>query len=117
MAEHRVERDEDLEFAKLIDTKAHDLHAQSGLGTIVSSVCGRDSRPARTRPEISRSLAQERLMVRKQLLIPRIAGPTGTVFRIDIVLPYSASLPHYRYVIPTVQIGLDLPREELDRRI
>ena len=31
--------------------------------------------------------------------------------------PYSASLPHYRYVIPTVQIGLDLPREELDRRI
>ncbi|MCO6558396.1 MAG: tRNA (adenosine(37)-N6)-dimethylallyltransferase MiaA [Bifidobacterium sp.] len=31
--------------------------------------------------------------------------------------PYSASLPCYRYVIPSVQIGLDLPREELDRRI
>ncbi|MDF7641132.1 tRNA (adenosine(37)-N6)-dimethylallyltransferase MiaA [Bifidobacterium sp. ESL0784] len=31
--------------------------------------------------------------------------------------PYSASLPRYRYVIPSVQIGLDLPREELDRRI
>lgn len=31
--------------------------------------------------------------------------------------PYSASLPHYRYVMPSVQIGLDLPREELDRRI
>ncbi|WEV73504.1 tRNA (adenosine(37)-N6)-dimethylallyltransferase MiaA [Bifidobacterium sp. ESL0798] len=31
--------------------------------------------------------------------------------------PYSASLPRYRYVIGSVQIGLDLPREELDRRI
>ncbi|OXM99529.1 tRNA (adenosine(37)-N6)-dimethylallyltransferase MiaA [Bifidobacterium vansinderenii] len=31
--------------------------------------------------------------------------------------PFSASLPKYRYVIPTVQIGLDLPRKELDRRI
>lgn len=31
--------------------------------------------------------------------------------------PYSASLPRYHYVIPCVQIGLDLPREELDRRI
>lgn len=31
--------------------------------------------------------------------------------------PYSASLPRYRYVIPSVQIGLDLSREELDRRI
>ncbi|WEV76487.1 tRNA (adenosine(37)-N6)-dimethylallyltransferase MiaA [Bifidobacterium sp. ESL0800] len=31
--------------------------------------------------------------------------------------PYSASLPRYRYVIDSVQIGLDLPREELDRRI
>ena len=31
--------------------------------------------------------------------------------------PYSASLPHYRYVIPAVQIGLDLDRVELDRRI
>ena len=31
--------------------------------------------------------------------------------------PYSASLPHYRYVLPAVQIGLDMPRAELDRRI
>ena len=31
--------------------------------------------------------------------------------------PYSASLPRYRYVIPCVQIGLDLDRRELDRRI
>lgn len=30
---------------------------------------------------------------------------------------FSASLPRYRYVIPCVQIGLDMPREELDRRI
>ena len=31
--------------------------------------------------------------------------------------PYSATLPRYQYVMPAVQIGLDLPREELDRRI
>ncbi len=31
--------------------------------------------------------------------------------------PYSASLPRYSYVIPSVQIGLDLSREELDKRI
>lgn len=31
--------------------------------------------------------------------------------------PYSASLPRYRYVIPCVQIGLDMDRRELDRRI
>lgn len=31
--------------------------------------------------------------------------------------PFSASLPRYRYVMPSVQIGLDLPREDLDSRI
>ncbi|WP_297317203.1 tRNA (adenosine(37)-N6)-dimethylallyltransferase MiaA [uncultured Bifidobacterium sp.] len=31
--------------------------------------------------------------------------------------PYSASLPRYRYLLPAVQIGLDLPRGELDERI
>ena len=31
--------------------------------------------------------------------------------------PYSSTLPRYRYVIPCVQIGLDLDRKELDRRI
>ncbi|MDD6462338.1 MAG: tRNA (adenosine(37)-N6)-dimethylallyltransferase MiaA [Bifidobacteriaceae bacterium] len=31
--------------------------------------------------------------------------------------PYSSMLPRYRYVIPAVQIGLDMPREELDARI
>ncbi|KFF31395.1 tRNA (adenosine(37)-N6)-dimethylallyltransferase MiaA [Bifidobacterium bombi] len=31
--------------------------------------------------------------------------------------PYSATLPRYRYVMPAVQIGLDMPRESLDRRI
>lgn len=30
---------------------------------------------------------------------------------------FSASLPQYKYVIETVQIGLDLPREDLDHRI
>lgn len=31
--------------------------------------------------------------------------------------PYSATLPQYRYVIPSVQIGLDLDRADLDQRI
>lgn len=31
--------------------------------------------------------------------------------------PYSATLPRYQYVMPALQVGLDLPREELDRRI
>lgn len=31
--------------------------------------------------------------------------------------PYSATLPAYRYVVPCVQIGLDLARAELDSRI
>ncbi|MBW3091368.1 tRNA (adenosine(37)-N6)-dimethylallyltransferase MiaA [Bifidobacterium sp. 82T10] len=48
-------------------------------------------------------------------------NPRRTIRALEVIevtgKPYSASLPHYRYVIPTVQIGLDLPREELDRRI
>lgn len=31
--------------------------------------------------------------------------------------PYSASLPRYRYLLPAIQLGLDLPRQELDDRI
>lgn len=31
--------------------------------------------------------------------------------------PYSATLPRYRYVIPSVQLGLDLDRADLDKRI
>jgi tRNA dimethylallyltransferase len=31
--------------------------------------------------------------------------------------PFSATLPQYRSVLPTVQIGLELPRPELDQRI
>lgn len=31
--------------------------------------------------------------------------------------PFSATLPEYRSVLPTVQIGLDIPRPELDVRI
>ena len=48
-------------------------------------------------------------------------NPRRTIRALEVIevtgRPYSASLPHYRYVIPTVQIGLDLSREELDRRI
>ncbi|NEG89568.1 tRNA (adenosine(37)-N6)-dimethylallyltransferase MiaA [Bifidobacterium aerophilum] len=48
-------------------------------------------------------------------------NPRRTIRALEVIevtgRPYSASLPRYRYVIPTVQIGLDLPREELDRRI
>src|SRR6185437_14616521 len=31
--------------------------------------------------------------------------------------PFSATMPEYRSVLPTAQIGLDLPRPELDQRI
>ncbi|MDD6372984.1 MAG: tRNA (adenosine(37)-N6)-dimethylallyltransferase MiaA [Bifidobacteriaceae bacterium] len=31
--------------------------------------------------------------------------------------PYSSTLPRYHYVIPSVQIGIDLSRDDLDRRI
>jgi tRNA dimethylallyltransferase len=48
-------------------------------------------------------------------------NPRRTIRALEVIAitgkPYSASLPQYRYVMPAVQIGLDLPREELDRRI
>lgn len=48
-------------------------------------------------------------------------NPRRTIRALEVIeltgRPYSASLPRYRYVIPSVQIGLDLSREELDRRI
>lgn len=48
-------------------------------------------------------------------------NPRRTIRALEVIeltgRPYSASLPHYRYVIPAVQIGLDLDRAELDRRI
>lgn len=48
-------------------------------------------------------------------------NPRRTIRALEVIevtgRPYSASLPRYRYVIPCVQIGLDLPREELDCRI
>ncbi|MBT1182229.1 tRNA (adenosine(37)-N6)-dimethylallyltransferase MiaA [Bifidobacterium sp. CP2] len=48
-------------------------------------------------------------------------NPRRTVRALEVIeitgRPYSASLPRYRYVIPSVQIGLDLDRRELDRRI
>ncbi|RBP99569.1 tRNA (adenosine(37)-N6)-dimethylallyltransferase MiaA [Bifidobacterium xylocopae] len=31
--------------------------------------------------------------------------------------PYSSTLPRYRYLIPALQLGLDLDRAELDRRV
>lgn len=47
--------------------------------------------------------------VRRTIRALEVIAITGT--------PYSANLPRYRYVIPSVQIGLDLPREALDERI
>ncbi|MEE1296714.1 MAG: tRNA (adenosine(37)-N6)-dimethylallyltransferase MiaA [Bifidobacterium sp.] len=48
-------------------------------------------------------------------------NPRRTVRALEVIAvtgqPYSASLPRYRYVIPSVQIGLDLPRAALDERI
>ena len=39
-------------------------------------------------------VVQKRLMVREQLLVPRIAGPTGTVFRVDIVHAMPVHVDH-----------------------
>ena len=51
----------------------------------------------------------------------RTLNPRRTIRALEVIevtgRPYSASLPRYRYVIASVQIGLDLPREELDQRI
>ncbi|NEG70121.1 tRNA (adenosine(37)-N6)-dimethylallyltransferase MiaA [Bifidobacterium choloepi] len=48
-------------------------------------------------------------------------NPRRTIRALEVIeltgRPYSATLPRYRYVIPSVQIGLDLPREDLDRLI
>lgn len=48
-------------------------------------------------------------------------NPRRTIRALEVIAitgrPYSATLPRYRYVIPAVQIGLDLPREQLDERI
>lgn len=48
-------------------------------------------------------------------------NPRRTIRALEVIevtgQPYSSTLPRYRYVIPSVQIGLDAPREELDRRI
>lgn len=49
------------------------------------------------------------------------SAPAPSVRALEVIeltgRPYSASLPRYCYVIPSVQIGLDLPREDLDARI
>ena len=48
-------------------------------------------------------------------------NPRRTIRALEVIeltgKPYSASLPRYRYVIPSVQIGLDLDRPDLDHRI
>lgn len=48
-------------------------------------------------------------------------NPRRTIRALEIIeltgRPYSATLPRYRYVVASVQIGLDLDRADLDRRI
>lgn len=48
-------------------------------------------------------------------------NPRRTIRALEVIeltgQPFSATLPRYRYLIGSVQIGLDLPREEIDRRI
>ena len=48
-------------------------------------------------------------------------NPRRTIRALEVIeltgKPYSASLPRYRYVIPSVQIGLDLDRPDLGHRI
>lgn len=49
------------------------------------------------------------------------SNPRRTIRALEVIeltgRPYSATLPKYRYVIPCVQIGLDLKREHLDERV
>ncbi|OZG51004.1 tRNA (adenosine(37)-N6)-dimethylallyltransferase MiaA [Bombiscardovia coagulans] len=47
--------------------------------------------------------------VRRTIRALEVIEITGTTF--------SSTLPRYRYLIPSVQLGLDLPRNELDKRI
>ena len=52
-------------------------------------------------------------------MVPR--NPRRTIRALEVIeltgRPYSATLPRYRYVVASVQIGLDLDRADLDRRI
>lgn len=48
-------------------------------------------------------------------------NPRRTIRALEVIAltgrPYSATLPRYRYVMPAVQIGLDLSRAQLDERV
>lgn len=48
-------------------------------------------------------------------------NPRRTIRALEVIeltgKPYSATLPRYKYVIDCVQIGLDLQREDLDKRV
>lgn len=48
-------------------------------------------------------------------------NPRRTIRALEVIeltgRPYSVTLPRYRYVVASVQIGLDLDRADLDRRI
>lgn len=64
-----------------------------------------------------------RLASRDPVAAQRIGSANGRriVRALEVIAltgrPYSASLPRYEYELPTVQIGLRLPKDELDRRI
>ena len=48
-------------------------------------------------------------------------NPRRTIRALEVIeltgKPYSATLPRYKYVIDCLQIGLDLKREDLDKRV
>ncbi|EFH71867.1 tRNA delta(2)-isopentenylpyrophosphate transferase [Gardnerella vaginalis 5-1] len=50
-----------------------------------------------------------------------VRNPRRTIRALEVIeltgKPYSATLPKYKYVIDCVQIGLDLRREDLDKRV
>lgn len=85
-------------------------------------------------PAIRKHLEQEAeekgpgvLFTRLQALDPQAAASMDpanvrrTIRALEVIeitkKPFSSTLPRYRYVIPTVQIGLDLSREQLDERV
>lgn len=73
---------------------------QEGSGSLFKELEGRD-------PEASARMDPRN--VRRTIRALEVMEITGR--------PYSASLPRYRYLLPAIQLGLDLPRQELDDRI
>jgi tRNA dimethylallyltransferase len=94
---------DDIRFPGTDPSVRHELErraAEDGPGLLFEELRGKD-------PEAAAHMDPHN--VRRTIRALEVIAITG--------MPYSANLPRYRYVVPCVQIGLDLPREALDERI